>query len=91
MTIFFLLCKAVNANMVPALDKPWAIRKGVEPELIMASLALFQLLIQLQQAPVSTPMLAKQRYLETGRLLRIGDALQDALLSSAEQKAACSE
>ncbi len=87
--VIFLMIQGVRGAEIPhALDTQWTFRKGMEGELLAMVIALRTIFEQMGMN--ETVMEKMDIHRRCGRILRMGDAVQDAILESASQKKECS-
>ncbi len=86
------LIQRCNGEILPELDMLWIVNKGVEWELVAAAYKLSDIVIKLNKS-MEAPGKKKHKmiYRNTGRALRVADALQHALLDTMNQNARCKE
>jgi len=79
---------SVGEDLEKDLDRQWAIRKGKEAELMAAALMIGQLaaIFTEQDGLRSAVGQAEARYAQAGRLIRLMDAMQGAVLEEVQQK-----
>ena len=79
---------SVGEDLEKDLDRQWAIRKGKEAELMAAALMIGQLaaVFMEQEGLRSVVGQGRARYAQAGRLIRLMDAMQGAVLEEVQQK-----
>ena len=81
-----------RSELYQGIDAEWAWRKGREVELMAATLALANMARQFldeHQEGTEPGIPLRERYAAAGRLIRLIDATQDAILASKDQKHRC--
>lgn len=71
------------------LDTQWTFRKGVEGEMVVMVMTLQRLYENVTTYKRTENASRKEVHRRCGRLIRLGDALQDATLESSTQRKEC--
>lgn len=89
--VFLMLPVHVDGLEAETLDAPWAIRKGVEAELFVICMKYYKTVGEYLNQPIDTREQRAKVFGQSARVLRIGDSVQEVVLTSAGEKRECGE